>query len=60
VRSIARGATNTKLPRQLAVEIVHEIDGWHEPGRCCLSCTHEVQLASSRALQIIFGAAVPA
>lgn len=60
VRDIAAGKASTMFPRPLAVEVIHEIDGWHGDGRCCLTCTHEVQQASARAMQIIFGTAVAA
>ena len=60
VRAIARGETLGKFPRPLAIEVVHELDGWHDEQRICTSCTYTVQQAAEAALRIIFHQGVPA
>jgi len=54
VRAIAKGEVMGRFPRPLAIEVVHELDGWHDDQRICTSCTYTVQQAAAAALRIIF------
>jgi len=59
VRAIAKGEALGRFPRPLAIEVVHELDGWHDEQRICTSCTYTIQQAAAAALRIIFHQGVP-